>query len=150
MCFYLYHTLVSYKSECGGKGSSKMLSHHAACHRAATHSHTHTHTFIWCMRTLFIFYFFIFFKGKLAFFVASADQSCFCDVFRHLFSSLWPESSSSRRLSAPLEPWGELVEHAPSAPEVMKNKSANKWISNHKGKKNKEPLNYVGGETGSS
>ena len=31
----------------------------------------------------------------------------------------------------------------PSAPEAMKNKSTNKWISNHKGKKNKEPLNYV-------
>lgn len=39
---------------------------------------------------------------------------------------------------------GEHIKHMPSAPEAMKNKSTNKWISNHKGKKNKEPLNYVG------
>lgn len=39
---------------------------------------------------------------------------------------------------------GEHIKHMPSAPEAMKYKSTNKWISNHKGKKNKEPLNYVG------
>lgn len=39
---------------------------------------------------------------------------------------------------------GEHIKHMPSAPEAMKNKPTNKWISNHKGKKNKESLNYVG------
>lgn len=38
---------------------------------------------------------------------------------------------------------GEHIKHMPSAPEAMKNKPTNKWISNHKGKKNKESLNYV-------
>lgn len=45
---------------------------------------------------------------------------------------------------------GEHIKHMPSAPEAMKYKSTNKWISNHKGKKNKEAFKLCGKVTGSS
>lgn len=82
-----------------------------------------------------------------AIFVAWVDES---DANRQTLLLLRSECSS-RRLPSPS---GERTEHMPCAPEVMTHKSANKWISNHKGKKNKEPLNNVGvgggGKAGSS
>lgn len=76
-------------------------------------------------------------KGLISRFYNSAANKQTC-----LF--LLPLTWMQRQLSFPFsKDCHESVKHMPSAPEAMKNKSTNKWISNHKGRKYKALLNLV-------